>query len=91
VASIINACDLFVGIDNGLFHVAAAVNVPQVIFFRNNLSSNNAYHNTYFIDSNVKCQGDCLKHLSKCAALVRCMDSFDLNKYYDLIVNTLNK
>lgn len=91
VASIIGACDLFVGIDNGLFHIAAAVNVPQVIFFRNNLSSNNAYYNTHFIDSNVKCQGDCLKHLPKCVALVRCMDSFDLNKYYDLIINTLNK
>jgi hypothetical protein len=82
---IMNACDLFVGIDCGLFHAAAALNLPQVIFFRNNLSSNNAYHNTRFINSKIKCQGDCLNHIAYCKGLMRCMDSFNLNDYFILI------
>lgn len=90
VFSIIKTCDLFIGIDNGLFHSAAALDIPQVIFFRNNQSSNNAYYNTYFIDSNIKCQGDCLNHRKFCSGLVRCMDNFDLNKYYNMINNILN-
>jgi len=89
--SIINASDLFLGIDNGLFHIAAALDVPQVIFFRNNLSSNNAYPNTFFIDSKIKCQGDCLNHRPKCHAIARCMDNFDLDGYFELITEQLNK
>ena len=88
--SIIKACDLFIGIDNGLFHCSAALDVPQVIFFRNNLSSNNKYPDTFYIDSNIKCQGDCLNHRRMCSGLVRCMDSFDLNAYYNLINKCLN-
>lgn len=88
---IMNACDLFIGIDCGLFHAAAALDVPQVIFFRNNQSCNNAYHNTYYIDSDIKCQGECLKHIPKCLGGIRCMDSFDLSKYYELITNILSK
>ena len=89
--SIINGCNLFIGIDNGLFHCAAALDVPQVIFFRNNLSSNNKYPDTHYIDSNVKCQGDCLNHRRTCTGLVRCMDSFDLDAYFNLIEEQLNK
>jgi ADP-heptose:LPS heptosyltransferase len=82
---IMNACDLFLGIDCGLSHAAAALDVPQVMFFRNNLSSNNKYHDTFYIDSNIKCQGNCLNHIAYCQGLARCMDSFDLNQYFNLI------
>ena len=90
VASIISQCELFLGIDAGLFHVAAAVNVPQVIFFRNNKSSNNSYFNTYFIDSNIECSGKCLEpFLESCRLIYRCMDNFDLDEYYKLITKIL--
>lgn len=88
--SIINECDLFLGIDTGLFHCAAALDVPQVIFFRNNLSSNNKYPDTFYIDSRIKCQGGCLNHIRTCQSLVRCMDSFDLDKYFYLINKCLD-
>ncbi len=91
VFSIINACDLFLGVDCGLFHAAAALDIPQVIFFRNNLSSNNKYSNTFFIESNIKCQGVCLNNIPDCPALVKCMDSFDLNEYFLLINKIMMK
>ena len=88
--NIMNACDLFIGIDCGLFHCAAALNLPQVIFFRNNLSSNNKYSDTFYIDSSIKCQGKCLNHISVCKGSIRCMDSFDLYRYYQLIEKCIN-
>jgi len=90
VFSIIGSCDLFLGIDSGLFHSAAALNIPQVIFFRNNQSANNKYYNTHYIDSRVKCVGECLNHKPVCRALVRCMDSFNLDEYYELIGKVLD-
>jgi len=89
--TIMNDCDLFVGIDCGLFHAAAALDIPQVIFFRNNLSSNNKYPDTYYIDSGVVCQGACLNHIGICQGHPRCMDSFNLDEYFDLIEEQLNK
>jgi len=89
-AAILNACDLYLGVDSGLYHLAAAVGVPQIVFFRHNDSSNNRYSNTFFIDSKIKCGDICLtQHLSKCNVDVRCMDSFDLDEYHKLVIKTL--
>jgi len=86
VSSIINQCDLYFGIDAGLYHIAAALNVPQVVFFRNNESSNNSYPNTFFSNSRIKCPKDCLTtHLSVCMNNNRCMDNFDLDEYFNLV------
>jgi ADP-heptose:LPS heptosyltransferase len=88
--SIINFCHLYLGVDAGLYHIAAALDVPQVIFFRNNQSANNSYLDTYNIESRIKCEGGCLaRHLLNCQTNNRCMDNFDLDRYYNLITKVL--
>jgi ADP-heptose:LPS heptosyltransferase len=91
VFSIINECDLYLGVDTGLFHVAAAFDVPQVVFFRNNGCSNNHYYNTSFIDSNIKCSNLCHNGgLREChIPNLRCMDNFNFNEYYNIIKSLL--
>lgn len=86
--ALINECDFYLGVDTGLFHASAALNVPQVVFFRHNECSNNAYHNTYYLDSSIKCPGVCKspRHAFECALPnSRCMDSFNFDEYYNLI------
>lgn len=90
VMSIINDCDMYLGVDAGLYHIAAALDVPQVVFFRNNKSSNNRYNDTRYINSNTECGSDCLtKHLEICKSNNRCMDNFDLDEYYKIITKIL--
>ena len=90
VCSVINACHLYLGVDAGLYHIAAALDVPQVVFFRNNQSANNSYPDTYNIESRVKCEGKCLaRHLRDCEVGNRCMENFDLDRYYNLITKVL--
>jgi len=90
VISIINGCHLYIGVDTGLSHIAAALDVPQIVFYRNNESSNNSYRNTHFIENRIKCTGGCLKqHLTICEKEKRCMDNFDLYGYYKLVQKVL--
>lgn len=92
VASIIKACDVYLGVDTGLFHIAAALDTPQVVFFRNNGCCNNKYTTSYFTDSLVKCSSGCHQpSLVTChSPHNRCMDNFDLNAYYSLTQKALN-
>lgn len=86
VFSLLSQCNIYLGVDTGLFHAAAAVNIPQMVFFRNNGCKNNAYKNTYYIDSFVKCSDMC--HSSgvvNCFEANRCMDNFDFKKYLNLL------
>ena len=88
--SIINSCHLYLGVDAGLYHIAAALDIPQVVFFRNNQSANNSYPDTFNIESRVKCEGGCLaRHLRDCQVGNRCMENFDLERYYNLITKIL--
>lgn len=90
VSSIINTCGLYLGVDAGLYHIAAALDVPQVVFFRNNQSANNSYSDTFNIESRIRCEGSCLeRHLHVCQSEKRCMDNFDLDRYYNLITKVL--
>jgi ADP-heptose:LPS heptosyltransferase len=92
VFSLINECSLYIGVDTGLFHVAASLNIPQIVFFRNNGCSNNSYINTYSMQSFVNCPEQCYKqHLIECNASKRCMDNFDLAKYTQFVFNEINK
>jgi ADP-heptose:LPS heptosyltransferase len=92
VCSIISISNLYLGVDTGLFHIAAALDVPQIVFFRNNGCENNQYHNTFFHKSNIKCSDYCTYTpcVVKCTNDVRCMDDFDLNYYYKLVKLILN-
>jgi len=91
VFSMINECCLYVGVDTGLFHAAAALNIPQVVFFKNNGCSNNHYENTYSVDSFIECPRPCYQqHVSVCNAPNRCMDNFDMSEYYKLIIEQID-
>jgi ADP-heptose:LPS heptosyltransferase len=91
VFSLINECCLYIGVDTGLFHAAVALNIPQVVFFKNNGCRNNHYENTYSVSSFIECPHACYQqHVSVCNALQRCMDHFDLLKYHELIIKQLN-
>jgi ADP-heptose:LPS heptosyltransferase len=91
VFALMNECDLYVGVDTGLFHAAAALNIPQVVFFKNNGCSNNKYKNTYYSDSNITCPTACYQqHVSVCHNHCRCMDDFNLSEYFNLIINQIN-
>lgn len=91
-AAIIKNCDLYLGVDCGLYHLAAAVGVPQVVFFRNNGSSINSYYNTSFVDHEKSCPPECkTRHLTQCKSKRKCMREFDLDQYYEIIEEALVK
>jgi ADP-heptose:LPS heptosyltransferase len=88
VFSIINECDFYLGVDTGLFHAAAALNKPQVVFFRHNGCSNNAYSSTYYIDSSLICPNFChMPWVANCPSEVKCMDMFNFEQYYKMIIS----
>lgn len=92
VFSIINECDMYLGVDTSLFQAAVALNKPQAVFFTNNGCSNNAYRDTYYRWSTVVCSDACrIAPLSKCMADTRCMDNFDLDCYYKAIEQYFSK
>jgi len=86
VFALISECDLYVGVDTGLSHAAAAVDVKQLMFYRNNGCTNNAYDNTFYIPSKIRCPEPCVGPLSylHCLNHIRCLDNYDFEKYYEL-------
>jgi ADP-heptose:LPS heptosyltransferase len=90
VFSILKLSSCYLGVDTGLFHASAACGIPQFVFFRNNGCSNNAYHNTYFIESNMNCPQECYTSgVAVCPSNKRCMDYFDYEKYYTIIKQSI--
>jgi len=82
VFSLIKECDMYLGVDTGLYHVAEAVDIPQVVFFRHNGCEKNSYKNTRFVHSNLKCHEACYQPcLVNCTSNNRCMDNIDMKKY----------
>ena len=59
-AAVLASCDLFVGNDSGLMHLAAAVGTPQVAFFSVKSWYSRAYWNTTPLFSPSPCRTDCL-------------------------------
>jgi ADP-heptose:LPS heptosyltransferase len=91
VFSLMNECDMYVGVDTGLFHAANALGIPQIVFFRNNGCKNNMYKNTHSIDSNIKCSEYCCSPgVSICPETLKCMDNFNIDGYYDIIQKIIN-
>lgn len=64
-ASLISKCTLYLGNDSGLFHLAAAVNVPQVIVFGSVPYFRRAYWNTTSVMSGRNCVVGC--NTEKCS------------------------
>jgi len=89
-SSLISNCDVYVGADTGPSHVAAALNIPQVVFYRNCGCHLNAYDDTYHVESKIKCSGYCLlPGCGVCYKLIRCIDYMPLDVYFNLTINAL--
>jgi len=87
---LMSKCDLYLGVDTGLFHAAAAVGIPQFVFFRNNGCSINAYKNTYYFDSKIECSDICRTVLNTyCESKIKCTENYDLDKYYTHITELI--
>lgn len=69
--AVIGACDVFLGNDSGLFHVAAAMGVPQVVVFGAKPWYSRAYWNTTPLYSLAPCEPHCL---AVCHRLNRCIE-----------------
>jgi ADP-heptose:LPS heptosyltransferase len=88
--SLMNECDLYIGIDTELYHMTAALGKAQFVFFRNNESKINCYNNTYYLDSDLICSNQCMQpYTSECYSERRCMDEFDMDKCLELIKKIL--
>jgi ADP-heptose:LPS heptosyltransferase len=88
--ALMSKCDLYVGVDTGLSHAAAALNIPQVVFYRNCGCHFNAYEDTYYLNSKITCSGDCLlPACHMCYEDNRCMDNMPIDDYFNLICNVL--
>jgi hypothetical protein len=91
--SIMNNSNLYLGVDTGLFHASAALDIPQVVFFRNCGCENNQYHNTSYLPSFIKCSNYCSNtpYLTHCEHSLqeRCIDNFSWREYYNLICREL--
>ena len=94
IFSIMSNSDLYLGVDTGLYHAAAALDIPQVVFFRNCGCENNQYHNTSYLPSFIKCSDYCSNtpNVAHCLPSLqgRCIDNFPWGKYYNLICRELN-
>lgn len=83
--ALMNECDLYIGVDTGLFHIANALEIPQIVFFRNNGCINNCYHDTFAIDSNITCPPVCcVPYLGVCHERHRCLDNFNMDEYFNI-------
>jgi hypothetical protein len=58
-AAVLKCCDLFVGSDSGLFHLAAAVGTPQVVLFGPKKWYSRAYWTTVPVYSTANCSSSC--------------------------------
>lgn len=70
-ATTISGCDLYIGSDSGSFHLAAAVGVPQVVFFTaRSAASLRSYWNTIPLYSlkacNASCHMKCVQPATSC-------------------------
>ncbi len=58
-AAVLSYCDLYIGNDSGLAHVAAAVGIPQVVIYGVVPWYQRAYWNTTPVISRLRCGGGC--------------------------------
>jgi ADP-heptose:LPS heptosyltransferase len=80
-AAVLQQCDLFIGNDSGLYHIAASVDTPQIVLFSNKNPESRAYPNTKYIKK-AKCSLRCRE---KCVNSTFCMDEIIVNDVLDLI------
>lgn len=59
VATVLRLSNLYVGVDTGLFHIAAGVGTPQVVLFRSDNSKLNGYRTTVPVEHHEPCAQNC--------------------------------
>ena len=81
-AAILERCDLFIGNDSGLSHVAAAVGTPQVVLYSVVRWWRRAYWNTTPVYRVKPCGKVCV---ANCGATTFCMDEIEVSEVLDAV------
>lgn len=87
-AAVLALCDLFVGNDSGLFHMAAAVGTPQVIFFSVKPWYCRSYWNTVPLHARRLCDGRCKQ---KCVAPKFCLNEVSPEMAFEAVNLALSR
>lgn len=87
-ASVISQCDVFLGSDSGLAHVASAVGTPAVVLFGPIHPSTRCHNNTIPVFTDV-CQEYHRKHLNCFHDNNICMRSITVESVYSVLVRAL--
>jgi len=74
--SLLSDCDLFIGGDSGLFHVAAAVKTKQVVLFSQKKWYSRAYNTTYSLYAYDECLPSCKE---TCMNTRHCLDTITVD------------
>lgn len=83
VAATLMHCDLFIGNDSGLAHVAAAVGIPQVIIYGVVPWYQRAYWNTTPVVSTVRCNPGCAAECTKLGPVsLPCMEVITVDEVH---------
>lgn len=82
-ASVLAACDLFVGNDSGMMHLAAAVGTPQVGIFGIKPWYSRAYPNTYPVFRTGKCLPQCF--IECCQVDHPCMNAVTVDRVFSAV------
>lgn len=87
-AAVLALCDLFVGNDSGLFHMAAAVGTPQVVFFSVKPWYCRAYWNTVPLHAQRLCLATCKQ---KCSSPKFCLKDVSPEMAFDAVKLALSR
>lgn len=83
-AALIARCASYVGNDSGLFHLAAAVDTPQVVMFGAWRPADRAYSTTFAIEADSTCARACGRRCARRADGARsfCMDEITVDEVF---------
>ncbi len=88
-AGVIRACDLFIGVDSGGAHLAAAVGTPQVTIYSRSSWQSRAYWNTTPVYFPAKCPVMCNRECSR--PPVPCMEQIHARHVFDAALLALRR
>lgn len=88
VATVLWHCNAYIGVDTGLFHIAAAVETPQVVLFRADGSRLNGYPSTIAVENTEPCDSRC--H-DRCERPEPCISQIDPMRIVDAMEEAVNK
>jgi ADP-heptose:LPS heptosyltransferase len=84
-AALIAECDLYIGNDSGLAHVAAAVGIPQVVIYGIIPWFQRAYWNTTPVISRKRCAGGCGMTCTFPAPVPPCLEEISVDEVHSRV------